>query len=175
MSARPPDTTRQNSSGPPPRPRLRPTKAASLVVAALLGAAIGWLIIANDYGDFPTVTWLPALIFAGLGVLELIAAINTKARVDRKPGALPVEPLTAVRYVVLAKASSLVAALFAGFFGAVVLWLFGQPHGARSAPARDLPPSIGGIGGAIVLLVGALLLERACRIPPPPEDDDDSD
>jgi len=174
MSSDRPPTARPNPPGPSHRPRLRPTKVATLVVAALFAAAIGWLVIANDYGSFPTVTWLPALILAGLGVLELLAAINTKARVDRKPGAPPVEALTVFRYVVLAKASSIVGALFTGFFAAVALWLFGQPHGAQSAPARDLPPSLGGVGGGIVLLVGALLLERACRIPPPPDDEEDS-
>jgi len=174
MSSERPPTARPNPPGPSQRPRLRPTKVATLVVAALFAAAIGWLVIANDYGSFPTITWLPALILAGLGVLELLAAINTKARVDRKPGAPPVEPLTVFRYVVLAKASSIVGALFTGFFVAVALWLFGQPHGAQSAPARDLPPSLGGVGGGVVLLVGALLLERACRIPPPPDDEEDS-
>jgi len=174
MSAEPPGRTRQNSQGPANRPRLRPTKPATLVVAALVAAAIGWLSIANDYGSFPTVTWLPALILAGLGVLQIFAAINTKSRIDRKPGAAPVEPLTVVRYVVLAKSSSIVGALFGGFFLAVAVWLFGQPHGAQSALGRDLPPSLGGVGGAIVLLVGALLLEHACRVPPPPDEDEES-
>ncbi|HEY7175012.1 MAG TPA: DUF3180 domain-containing protein [Micromonosporaceae bacterium] len=175
MSADRPPTAKRQPPEPSQKPRLRPTKVATLVVAALFAAAIGWLVIANDYGSFPTVTWLPALILAGLGVLQILAAINTKARVDRKPGTPPVEPLTVFRYVVLAKASSIVGALFAGFFAAVTLWLVGQPHGPQSAPARDLPPSVGGVGGAIVLLVGALLLERACRIPPPPDDEEDSD
>lgn len=157
------------------RPTLRPTNPASLVVGALAAAAIGWLIIANDYGGFPTITWIPALLFAGLGLLEIIAAVNTKARVDRKPGAAPVEPLTVMRYVVLAKASSLAAAIFAGFFAAVVLWLLGQPHGTGSHPATDLPPSAGALGGGVLLLVGALLLERACRVPPQPEEDDEEE
>ncbi len=171
-SNRPEDVRRVNGSGGGNRPRLRPTSPATLVVAALAAAAIGWLIIANDYGDFPSVTWLPALILAGLGFLEIIAAISTRARVERKPGAPPVEPLTVFRYVLLAKASSLVGAIFAGFFAAIVIWLFGQPHGAGSHPAADLPPSLGGFGGGIVLLFGALLLERACRVPPSPDEKD---
>ena len=81
---------------------------------------------------------------------------------------MPVEPLTVVRYVVLAKASSIVGALFAGFFGAVTIWLLGS-RGPAGAAVDDLPPAIGGLVGAIVLLVGALLLERACRVPPQPE------
>jgi hypothetical protein len=175
MAAEPPGRTRPNrpgSEGPGNRPRLRPTRPATLVVAALVAAALGWLLIANNYGDFPAITWLPALILAALGVLQIVAAVNTKARVDRKPGAPPVEPLTVFRYVVLAKASSIVGALFGGFFLAIAVWLFGQPHGASSAPARDLPPSLGGTAGAIILLIGALMLEQACRIPPPPDDED---
>jgi Protein of unknown function (DUF3180) len=157
------------------RPRLRPTNPASLVVGALAAAAVGWLIIARDYGDFPTITWIPALLFAGLGLLEIIAAATTKARVDRKPGAAPVEPLTVMRYVLLAKASSMGAAVFTGFFASVLVWLLGQPRDAGSHTASDLPPAAGGLGGAILLLVAALLLERACRVPPQPEDEDSDD
>lgn len=170
MSSNPPGTQQRPGTGP----RLRPTNPATLVVAALAAAAVGWLMIARDYGDFPRVTWLPAIITGGLGVLEVIAAIATKARIDRKPGTMPVDPLTVVRYVVLAKASSIVGALFAGFFGAVSIWLL-VSRGRLAAAAGDLPPAIGGFIGAIVLLVGAVLLERACRVPPQPEDDESAE
>jgi hypothetical protein len=156
------------------RPRLRPTNPATLIVAALAAAALGWIMIARDYGDFPTLTFLPAIITGGLGVLEIIAALATKARIDRKPGTMPVNPLTVVRYVVLAKASSVVGALFAGFFGAVMIWLLAE-RGQLAAAANDLPPAIGGAAGAIVLLIGALLLERACRVPARPDDENESD
>jgi hypothetical protein len=157
------------------RPRLRPTNPASLVVGALAAAAVGWLIIAHDYGGFPAITWIPALLFAGLGLLEMIAAITTKARVDRKPGAAPVEPLTVMQYVILAKASSLAGAIFVGFFAAVVAWLLGQPRDTGSHTASDLPPSLGALIGGVVLLVGALLLERACRVPAQPDEEDETE
>jgi Protein of unknown function (DUF3180) len=160
-----------NPPGTGQRPRLRPTSPATLVVAALVAAAIGWLFIANDYSDFPQVTWLPGIITAGLGVLEIIAALTTKARIDRRPGTEPVDPLTVVRYVVLAKASSLVGALFGGFFGAVAVWLFAS-RGRLAAATSDLPPALGGFFGALLLLIGALLLERACRVPPQPDEDE---
>ena len=170
MSANPPGRTR------PSGPRLRPTNPATLIVAALAAAAVGWLVIAHDYGGFPTITWLPTIILAFLGVLEVVVSINLKARIDRKPGTTPLEPLVAVRWVVLAKASSVAGAIFAGFFGAVTLWLFGQPHGPLSAPGRDLPPALSGAGAGLILLVGALLLERSLRVPPrKDEDDEDSE
>ena len=169
MSSNPQGTQQRPGTGP----RLRPTNPATLVVAALGAAAVGWLLIARDYSDFPSITWLPTIITGGLGILEIIAAIATKARIDRKPGTMPIEPLTAVRYVVLAKASSVVGALFLGFFGAVSLWLL-VSRGRLSAASDDLPPAIGGFAGAVLLLVGALLLERACRVPPQPEDEDET-
>lgn len=166
MSSNSPDTRNQ--------PGLRPTSPATLVVAALAAASVGWLLIANDYRDFPTVTWFPAFLLAGLAVLEFVAANTTKARIDRKPGAGPVQPLLVMRYVLLAKASSLAGAIFAGFFGAVTVWLVGS-LGRLDHAGSDLPPAIGSLVGAILLLAGGLLLERACRVPPRPDDDKDDE
>jgi hypothetical protein len=175
VSTNPPDADeRRSQSGPggPGRPSLAPTNPATLVVAVLAAAAVGWIIIARKYNDFPSLTFLPAIITAGLGVLEIALAVPTKARIDRKPGTEPVNGLVVVRYVVLAKASSLVGALLAGFFGAVMIWLLAE-RGRLAAAGSDVPPAIGGFVGAIVLLVGALLLERACRVPPRPDDTED--
>jgi hypothetical protein len=166
--------------GPPKTPQrrqgsgLRPTKPATLIVAALAAAAVGWLFIANDYSDFPTIQWLPTIIFTGLAALEFIAATSTKARIDRKAGSGPIEPLTVMRYAVLAKASSLAAAIFGGFFAAVLAWLLGS-RGSLVQAADDTPPAIGAVVGAVLLLIAALLLERACRVPPQPEDEDEED
>jgi Protein of unknown function (DUF3180) len=166
---------RRGPSGPgePGRPRLAPTNPATLVVAALAAAAVGWLMIAREYNNFPSLTFLPGIITAGLGAIEIIVAVPTKARIDRKPGMMPVNPLIVVRYVVLAKASSLVGAILTGYFGALMVWLLAER--GRLATSNDLPAAIGGVVGALVLLVGALLLERACRVPPRPKDEDDDD
>ncbi len=154
-------------------PSLRPTRPSTLVVAALAAAAVGWLIIANDYGDFPTIQWLPAIILGGLAAVEFIAAITTRARIERRPGAGPVEPLTVMRYAVLAKASSLAGAIFAGFFGAILTWLLSSRQ-LRQA-VNDTPATIGALIGSIALLATALMLERACRVPPRHDDEEDED
>jgi peptidoglycan/LPS O-acetylase OafA/YrhL len=152
-------------------PSLHPTRPATLLVAGLAAAAAGWLIIANDYGDFPTIQWLPAVIFVGLAALEMIAAISTRARIERKPGAGPVEPLTVMRYAVLAKASSLAAAIFVGLFAAISAWLLASRNLQQAR--NDTPAALGALLGAILLLAAALLLERACRVPPRSEDEDE--
>ena len=165
----------------PPQPSLRPTNFSTLAVAALAAAAVAWLAISRFYDQFPTpLPWLPPLILSGLAVVEAVLAPNTKARIDRKEGTTPVNPLVVVRYVVLAKASSLTGALFAGFYTGVALWLISE-WGRLSAASLDLPQAVLGVAGSLGLVGAGLWLERSCRVPPsPPEqgsatDDDSTD
>jgi hypothetical protein len=156
-----------------PRPSMRPTSGSTLVVAGLAMAAVTWLAISRFYGDFPAIPWLPGITLLGLAALEFAAAVNTKARIDRRPGTEPVDPLLVARYVVLAKASALAAAIFAGVYAGLVAWL--ATEGGRLANAQDdLPPAVIGLVGGGALIAAALLLERACRVPPPPPGSDPS-
>src|SRR6185436_3638261 len=100
--------------GRPPRPSLRPTNPATLVVAALVTAALAWLAISRYYGNLPNLNWLPGLTLAGLAVTEGILARQTKARIDQRPRVGRINPLLVARYAVLARASSLAGAIFAG-------------------------------------------------------------
>jgi hypothetical protein len=142
------------------------------VVAALVTAAIAWLGISRFYGDLPTINWLAGLTLAGLAVVEGIAARNTKARVDHRPRAGPLQPLLVARLAVLAKASSLAGAIFAGAYGGVASWALAE-RGRLNVAQQNLAPSIASLVGALGLVAAALLLERACRVPPPPDDQGD--
>jgi len=144
-----------------------PTKLSSLVVAALAAAAVGWLVISNWYVQMPVLPWLSSVTLAALAVLEGYAAVNTRARIDRQPGQDPVDPLLVARFVVLAKASALAGAIFAGFYAGLVLWLFIQQTRAAN---NDLPAASGGLIAAVALVVAALWLERSCRVPERPDD-----
>ncbi|ASW57019.1 DUF3180 domain-containing protein [Plantactinospora sp. KBS50] len=147
-----------------------PTRPASLVVAALVAAALAWLLISAFYADIPALPWLPAVTLAGLAVLEAYAAITTRARIERRPGREPVEPLTVARYAVLAKASSLVGAIFAGFWAGLTGWLAVERTRAAS---DDLPAAVAGLVASLALIAAALWLERSCRVPE--RDDDEQD
>jgi hypothetical protein len=159
----------EGRQGEPPRPSLRPTNAATLVVAALATAALSWMMISRYYGSIPNLNWLPGLTLAGLAVVEGIAARNTKARIDRKPGTMPVNPLLVARFVVLAKASSLLGAIFAGAYGGIAAWALAE-RGHLTVAQQNLVPSIAGLVGALALAAAALWLERSCRVPKPPDE-----
>jgi hypothetical protein len=141
------------------------------VVAALATAALSWVVISRYYGTIPNLNWLPGLTLAGLAVVEGIAARNTKARIDRKPGTEPVNPLLVARFVVLAKASSLLGAIFAGAYGGVAAWALAE-RGRLIVAEENLAPAVAGLVGALALAAAALWLERSCRVPKPPDEQD---
>lgn len=151
--------------------RMGPTRISTLVVAGLAAAGVAWLLISflyYDYlpGDLP---WLPVITLAGLAVLEAYAAVNTRARIARRPGREPVNPLLVARFVVLAKASALVGAIFAGFYAGLTGWLFVE---RTEAAASDRNVAGSSLLAALALVAAALWLERSCRVP---EQEDDQD
>jgi hypothetical protein len=159
----------------PQRPRMGPTRPATLVVAALAALAFAWLLIDRFYGDIKGLPWLPIVISVALAVLEGSLAINTRARIERKPGREPVDPLAVARFVVLAKASSLTGALFSGFYLGLLGWLLVEQARLGSTDARgsDLPTAAAGVVGSLALVAAALWLERSCRVPKGPDDEPD--
>jgi Protein of unknown function (DUF3180) len=162
-----------NPQAPKSDPSMRPTSISVLIVAALAAAALAWLLLAAFYGSIgPNLPWSPAIVLAVLAVAEMLLAQNTSARIQRKPGSMPVDPLAVARYVALAKASALVGALSSGFSAGLVAWLAVD---GTDAAHDDLPSGIGGLVAALMLVGGALWLERACRIPEKPDSKDEDD
>jgi hypothetical protein len=161
-----------NPQAPKSDPSLRPTSISVLIVAGLSAAAVGWLLLSYTYASLPDLPWSPVFVLGVLAVAEGLLAQNTSARIQRKPGALPPEPLAIARYVALAKASSLVGALFAGFSAGLLGWLALE---TTQAAADDLPAAAGGLVTALVLVGAALWLERSCRIPEQPDSDEKND
>jgi FtsH-binding integral membrane protein len=149
-----------------------PTRPATLVVSGLAAAALAWLLISSFYQDIPRLPWLPTVTVAGLAVLEAYAAANTRARIDRKPGRDPVDPLAVARFAVLAKASSLAGAIFAGFYAGLTGWLLVE---RTRAAYDDVPAAAAGTAASLALVAAALWLERSCRVPERPDDDQEDD
>lgn len=166
-----------------PQPALKPTQPATLVAGGMAAAAVAWLLISNLYQDLPPMIWPPVIVIGGLAGFEAVAAQNLWARIHRRGRVLvarrgptgeyePVEPLTVARFAVLAKASSLAGAIFTGFYAGYLPWLLAESARVAGA-AADLPPTVGGLVASTVLMVVALWLERACRVPEPPEKQDE--
>jgi hypothetical protein len=150
---------------------VKPTRLPVLAVALIVAAALTWAVVRFLYTSLPLLPWtmLPSLLLLALG--ELYTALLTRARIQRRPGTKPIEPLVAARLAALAKASAHGAAVLAGIFGGIAIFLASSLD--KPTPRRDFFVS-GGTGlAAIALIVGALVLEHACRVPKGPEDEDE--
>ena len=154
---------------------MKPTRVPLLLLVLLLAAAIGYLIAETSYSDLPP---LPPLAPVSLGLLALVeglmaAIVRSKVR-GRRPSGRPMHPLQIARAAVLAKASSLGGAVVGGVYGGIFVWTFAR-RGEVATYGADARVSGLAALAAVVLIVMALLLERACRTPSPPSDDTGED
>ncbi|MFF6786330.1 DUF3180 family protein [Streptomyces sp. NPDC012510] len=145
------------------------TLAAVFVVAGVLSWAGARL--------WNSVDTLPSVPLAAPIVLALIAAVLTatalsirarlKAQRERRPDAKGVDPLMAARAVVFGHASALVAALVAGMYGGVGVFLLEY----LEVPARRDQAIYAGFSvlAGIGVMAAAFFLEHVCKLP---EDDD---
>lgn len=151
----------EEPDGPPPEGRLGPTSPATVGGSVIVGLVAGWLLhpLADRLASPPEVSWLQpfALLFGGAVLLAAARSTHRALHVRREW----LEPQRAVNRLVLARASAVVGGLVAGgYAGYAVSWL-GVP--GELADDRILR-SLVATGAGVVIVVGALLLERACRV-----------
>jgi hypothetical protein len=143
---------------------MTPTRARTLLVAALLAGLVTFAVLAAVYLRLPDALPRSApLSVAFAGLLEIATAMSVRARLSRRPGARPIAPLTVARLAVLGKASSLIGAVVLGFWAGVLATTLPRGSDPPVAGADSITAGLG-LASAVVLLVGAILLERACRI-----------
>ncbi|MFI9239352.1 DUF3180 domain-containing protein [Streptomyces sp. NPDC053079] len=129
----------------------------------------------DSLGTLPGVPVAAPIVLAVIAVVLAATALSLRARLraqrERRPGAKGVDPLLAARAVVFGQASALVAALVAGMYGGVGVFLFldGLDVPARRDQAIYAAASV--LAGACVI-AAAFFMERVCKLP---EDDDEND
>jgi uncharacterized protein DUF3180 len=143
---------------------VKPTSTRVLALIAVGAAVVTYAVLAAVYVRLADALprSAPASVLVA-GLLEGIVSFSVRARLSRRPGARPIAPLTVARLAALARASGVVAAIVFGIWAGVL---------ATTLPRGSDPPVAGadtitaglGLASAVVLLIGALLLERACRV-----------
>ena len=149
--------------GSPPDGHVGPTGPGTVVGSALVGLVLGWLVrpvsVRLD-GTAPTVGWLPVVTLGFVAAVIGWVAWSTYRLIHRRRERL--EPHKAVNRLVLAKACAVTGALVAGaYLGYAVSWLgLTDAALARERVVHSLLAAL----AAALLVVGSLLLERACRV-----------
>jgi hypothetical protein len=160
VSVEPPDEP------PPPQPegRLRPMGPGALVAWGLVGLVAGWLfhsLLDRGTGVPPTVSWAQPLTLLLVAAILWATAWSTRRTVQQRTSRL--SPHQFVNRLALARACAYVGALVAGFyFGYAVSWIGVET--SDLAGQRVFRSACAGVAG-ILVVVGGVLLERACRVP----------
>jgi len=147
---------------------VKPTRISTLVIIAVVCAAAGWLLLRSVYSKLPPLPWtgVPALLIAA--VAEAWTGRDLKARISgRRQGLKPVAPLFVTRMVALAKATSVAAAIIAGFTAGFDFYLAGSL--SASTPREDALTAVITFVAAVLLACAALYLENSCRVPEDPD------
>lgn len=148
--------------------QLRPAVLAGIfAVAGVLSWAGARLW--NSYGTLPGVPLAAPIVLGAIAVVLLATALSMRSRLkaqrERVQDAKGVEPLMAARAVVFGQASALVAALVAGAYGGVGVFLLTST--LFDVPARRDQAWYAGfsvLAGAAVI-AAALFLEHVLKLP----------
>ena len=146
-----------------------PTRPRDLVLPALAAAVAVHLLVRLSYGSLPAFPGTAGVPLAVLGAAEAIGGSALRARIHRRPGTRPVQPLVAARAVLVARASALAGAIMAGAW-AGLLGYVGPRSADIAAAAGDTLAAAIGLVGALALVAGALWLQHCCRTPDDPAD-----
>jgi hypothetical protein len=150
---------------PDPQGRLRPMSPAALCIWAVIGLVGGWLFhVIADHGTGlpPKVSWAQPLALVLVAAILFGTAWSTRRTIAQHPGRL--SPHQAVNRLVLARACAYVGALAGGaYIGYAVSWL--GVDSTELAGQRAFRSACAGVAG-VLIVIGGVLLERACRVPP---------
>ena len=151
---------------------MRRTSVGLLIVLALLAGGAGFLLdhLLTAAGR---VTFTPSLLLPVLLLLIAVASLGVAWPVRRSVrSGVRIDPFRALRAATLARASSLVGAIMAGFGAGLLVFLLSRP----------VEPQVGStvamlalIGSAIVLVIAALVAEQFCTLPKDPDDSEPRD
>lgn len=151
---------------------MTPTRPRLLMVLAVVGAVVGWALtrLVDAYaGRSLPVPWTAPVVMALLALALVLWTRGTRARLARKPGTKPMEPIVAARSAALAMAGSRTGAAVGGFYLGVAVALSGSwdvPY-VRELVLLSLATVLGSVG----VVAASLWLERVCRLPPDASDD----
>jgi hypothetical protein len=154
---------------PPTRGTVGPTRLSVLIAAFICGGLLGYALVPISEqvsGTPPRVEWTAVGALVVIAGVLMVFAYTTYRTVHREHR--PMDARRAVNFLMLAKASALVGSLLAGGYLGFALQFVDSLDVPlpRERFVRSLVCAVTGV----VIVVSALLLERACRVPKDEED-----
>lgn len=151
---------------------MKRTSAGLLVVLALLSAAAGFgfdhMLTVTGRATFTPSAFLPVLLMLlAAAVVALAWPVRRSVRGGRR-----IDPFRALRAATLARASSLLGAITAGFGAGLLAFLATRPV---PAPVGSTVALVALVVTSLVLIGAALVAEQFCTLPKDPDDREPDD
>jgi hypothetical protein len=143
---------------------VRFTRSRDLAAVAIIAGILAHLLLRLSYDTLPPLPVLAGTTLVVIAVVEVVLAFSLRARIQRRQGARPVQPLTAARAVALAKASSVLGALMFGAWAGLLIFVI-PVRDSFPAASNDLVAAVVGMISALLLTAAALWLEHCCKTP----------
>ena len=147
---------------------MKPTRLSFLLLTIAVAVGAGYLLTELAYFDLPPLPGFAPVSLLLLAIAEFGMARVVRDKVRGTSSGRPLHPIQVARAAVLAKASSLAAAILGGLYGGIFGWTFLRRDTYATAADDARVAGLSGLA-ALLLVVAALLLERACRTPEPPD------
>ncbi len=141
-----------------------------LVLTLIVGGVLGYALAViseqvSSTSSAPRVPWTSVVALTAVAVANTVLAWWTHRTVHRERKRM--DPGLAVTFLLFAKASSIVGAFVAGGYSGFALHFVGQLE--VDLPRERVIRAIVAAVTGVAIVISALLLERACRIPKPPD------
>jgi hypothetical protein len=152
-----------------------PTRKRDLTVAAVLAAAVGYMLVVLLYHRFPPIDLWTGVSLLAVAIVETGWAFFVRSKINN--GQIGdargwLHPLAVARSVLVAKASAWVGALVFGWWVAVLIYLLPR-RGSLRVAGEDTPGAVVAAISALALVVAALWLQHCCKSPEEPPDNTD--
>lgn len=144
---------------------MTPTRPAGLLGLVAAFAVLGFLVVGQAYGSLQLPAYAPVTLVL-LTVAEVCMERVIRSRLAGRggPRSRPIHPMQVARAAVLAKASSVTGSVLLGGYAGILAWALPR-RGELSVADRLSAVAAGSVVASLALVVAALLLERACRVP----------
>lgn len=148
-----------------------PTPLRTLLLTFILGGLLGYALAVvserlSSTSSAPLVQWTSVVALVAVAVANTVLAWWTHRTVHRERRRM--DPHRAVSFLLFGKASSVAGAFVAGGYAGFALHFVDRLDAA--APRERLIRSVAAAVAGVAIVISALLLERACRIPEPPDE-----
>jgi len=148
---------------------MRRTSPLVLILLALAGAGIGYLVdhllTVAGRATFAPSGFLPVLLLLlAAAVIGLAWPVRRSVRGQSRGR---IDPFRAMRAATLARASSLLGAIVAGFGSGLLIFLLSRPVAPQVGSFVALAALV---ASSLVLVIAALVAEQFCTLPKDPDD-----